>query len=120
MFWKLLPLFYPSDGRQKENQREEIFSLSFGYVKKYRKYFGQVILGLIVGSLSQLVLPFLTQSIVDVGIKNQDIGFVWLILLGQLMLTISRTAIDFIRRWLLLHISLRINISLVSDFLSSS
>ena len=71
---------------------------------------------MIVGSLLQLVLPFLTQSIVDVGIKNQDIGFVWLILLGQLMLTVSRTAIDFIRRWLLLHISLRINISLVSDF----
>ena len=85
-------------------------------MKKYRKYFGQIILGLVVGSLLQLVLPFLTQSIVDVGIKNQDIGFVWLILLGQLMLTISRTTIDFIRRWLLLHISLRINISLVSDF----
>src|SRR5574344_2182164 len=84
--------------------------------QKYRNYFGHVILGLIVVSLLQLVLPFLTQSIVDVGIKNQDIGFVWLILLGQLMLTISRTAIDFIRRWLLLHISLRINISLVSDF----
>ena len=50
------------------------------------------------------------------GIKNQNIGFIWLILLGQLMLTVSRTAIDFIRRWLLLHISLRINISLVSDF----
>lgn len=75
-----------------------------------------LLLGLFVGSLLQLVLPFLTQSIVDVGIKNQNIGFVWLILLGQLMLTISRTAIDFIRRWLLLHISLRINISLVSDF----
>lgn len=85
-------------------------------MKKYSKYFVQVILGLIVGSLLQLVLPFLTQSTVDVGIKNQDIGFVWLILLGQLMLTISRTAIDFIRRWLLLHISLRINISLASDF----
>ena len=52
----------------------------------------------------------------DVGIKNQNIGFIWLILLGQLILTVSRTAIDFIRRWLLLHISLRINISLVSDF----
>lgn len=85
-------------------------------MKKYSKYFVQVILGLIVGSLLQLILPFLTQSTVDVGIKNQDIGFVWLILLGQLMLTISRTAIDFIRRWLLLHISLRINISLASDF----
>ena len=69
-----------------------------------------------MGSLLQLILPFLTQSIVDVGIKNQNIGFIWLILLGQLMLTVSRTAIDFIRRWLLLHISLRINISLVSDF----
>ena len=73
-------------------------------------------LGLVVGSLLQLVLPFLTQSIVDVGIKNQDIGFIWLVLLGQLMLTVSRTVIDFIRRWLLLHISMRINISLVSDF----
>ena len=101
----------------EENIKEKrSFRFLFGYVKKYRKYFGQIILGLIVGSLLQLVLPFLTQSIVDVGIKNQDIGFVWLILLGQLMLTISRTAIDFIRRWLLLHISLRINISLVSDF----
>lgn len=87
-----------------------------GYIKKYRKHFAQIILGLLVGSLLQLVLPFLTQSIVDVGIKNRDIGFVWLVLLGQLMLTISRTAIDFVRRWLLLHISLRINLSLVSDF----
>ena len=75
-----------------------------------------MVLGLTVGSLLQLVLPFLTQSIVDVGIRNQDIGFIWLILLGQLMLTFSSTAIDFIRRWLLLHISMRINISLVSDF----
>jgi ATP-binding cassette subfamily B protein len=85
-------------------------------VKKYKRYFGQVVLGMVVGSLLQLVLPFLTQSIVDVGIKNQNIGFIWLILLGQLMLTFSRTAIDFIRRWLLLHISMRVNISLVSDF----
>ena len=86
------------------------------YILKYRYLYIMLLLGLFVGSLLQLVLPFLTQSIVDVGIKNQNIGFVWLILLGQLMLTISRTAIDFIRRWLLLHISLRINISLVSDF----
>ena len=63
-------------------------------LKENTKYFGQIILGLIVGSLLQLVLPFLTQSIVDVGIKNQDISFIWLILLGQLMLTFSRTAID--------------------------
>ena len=117
MFLETTPVFFTYKMEGKENLKERrSFRFLFGYVKKYRKYFGQIILGLIVGSLLQLVLPFLTQSIVDVGIKNQDIGFVWLILLGQLMLTVSRTTIDFIRRWLLLHISLRINISLVSDF----
>ena len=117
MFLETTPAFFTYKMEGEEDIKEKrSFRFLFGYVKKYRKYFGQIILGLIVGSLLQLVLPFLTQSIVDVGIKNQDIGFVWLILLGQLMLTISRTAIDFIRRWLLLHISLRINISLVSDF----
>ena len=117
MFLETTPAFFTYKMQGEENIKEKrSFRFLFEYVKKYRKYFGQIILGLIVGSLLQLVLPFLTQSIVDVGIKNQDIGFVWLILLGQLMLTISRTAIDFIRRWLLLHISLRINISLVSDF----
>ena len=115
MFLEPTPAFYEkqTDGQTRE---ERSFKFLFGYIKKYRRYFGQIILGLLVGSLLQLILPFLTQSIVDVGIKNQDIGFIWLILLGQLMLTVSRTAIDFIRRWLLLHISMRINISLVSDF----
>lgn len=118
MFLEPTPAFYShkEDSESEKDKNSRSFRFLFGYVKKYRRYFGQVVLGMIVGSLLQLVLPFLTQSIVDVGIKNQDIGFIWLILLGQLMLTFSRTAIDFIRRWLLLHISMRINISLVSDF----
>ena len=113
------PVFYAFKVKGDEHGRNDqarSFRFLFGYVRKYKKYFGQIILGLSVGSLLQLVLPVLTQSIVDVRIKNQDIGFIWLILLGQLMLTFSSTAIDFIRRWLLLHISMRINISLVSDF----
>ena len=117
MFLEPTPNFYTykieKDATRKEHRS---FRFLFGYIRKYRKYFGQIVLGLIVGSLLQLVLPFLTQSIVDIGIKNQDIGFIWLVLLGQLMVTLSRTAIDFVRRWLLLHISMRINISLVSDF----
>jgi len=115
MFLSTTPYFYEKKSENMPTE-ERSFKFLFGYIKKYRKYFGQIVLGLLVGSLLQLILPFLTQSIVDVGIKNQNIGFIWLILLGQLMLTVSRTAIDFIRRWLLLHISLRINISLVSDF----
>ena len=117
MFIETSPSFFTNQMSDNEDIKEKrSFRFLFGYVNKYRKYFGQIILGLIVGSLLQLILPFLTQSIVDIGIKTRDIGFVWLILLGQLVFTISRTIIDFIRRWLLLHIALRINISLVSDF----
>lgn len=87
-----------------------------GYIRQYRKYFAQIILGLLLGCILQLIMPFLTQSIVDIGIKNGDIGFVWLVLLGEVFIVVGRTITDFIRRWLLLHISMRINISLVSDF----
>lgn len=97
---------------KKENR---LFFL-WNYLKKYQKYFGQILLGLFWGSLVQLVFPFLTQAIVDIGIGGRDIGFIWLVLLAQMMLLFSRTAIDFIRSKILLHISTRINISLISDF----
>ena len=88
----------------------------WGYLKKYKRFFTQLILGLLLGSLLQLIFPFLTQAIVDTGIGGKDIGFVWLVLLAEMMLLFSRTAIDFIRSKILLHISTRINISLISDF----
>lgn len=75
-----------------------------------------MVIGLVAASILQLIFPFLTQSVVDVGIKNQDIHFIYLILFAQLALFIGRTAIEVIRSWILLHLSTRINISLVSDF----
>lgn len=92
------------------------FHFLWGYVKQYTPLFVQLLLGAILGSLLQLAFPFLTQAIVDKGISLQNLNIIYLILLGQLMLVIGRTFIDFIRRWLLLHISTRINISLLSDF----
>lgn len=88
----------------------------WGYLKKYKRFFTQLILGLLLGSLLQLIFPFLTQAIVDTGIGGKDLGFVWLVLLAETMFLFSRTAIDFIRSKILLHISTRINISLISDF----
>lgn len=88
------------------------------YIAAYRRPFAAILMALIVGSLLQLALPLLTQQIVDVGIHNKDIGFIWLVLLAQLMLTVSRTAIDFCRRRVLMKISMHINIALVSDFLA--
>lgn len=92
------------------------FRFLWGYIMEYRRYFFQIFLSLFLGCILQLIMPFLTQGIVDLGIKHKDIGLIWMILLGELMIVTGRTATDFIRRWLLLHISMRINISLVSDF----
>ncbi|GAB1418448.1 peptidase domain-containing ABC transporter [Bacteroidales bacterium] len=88
----------------------------FGYFLRYKRFFGQLVLGLVLGSLFQLIFPFLTQAIVDIGIANKNIGFIYLILIAQMVLIISRMSVEFIRRWILLHISTRINISLISDF----
>lgn len=96
--------------------KAQSFSVLWKYVKQYKKYFGKLILGMFIGCVLQLIFPFFTQSIVDIGIVHKDIGFIWLVLLGQIILTISRTLIDFIRRWLLLYIGMRVNISIISDF----
>ena len=93
------------------------FSFLLSYVKPYKQLISQLIIGLIAGSLLQLILPFLTQSIVDIGIGTQNIRFIWLVLLAQLALTIGMVLVEFIRGWILLHLGTRVNISLISDFL---
>ena len=111
----------PTDNNIKIKQTNKLnrkctFNFLYRYILQYRKYFVHIFIGLLLGCLLQLILPFLTQAIVDVGIRHGDIGFIWLVLLGELLIVTGRTATDFIRRWLLLHISMRVNISLVSDF----
>ncbi len=107
-------LFYEQEGDAAPTQNRLKFL--WKYLLRYKRFFAQLILGLFIGSLLQLIFPFLTQAIVDTGIQGKDIGFIWLILIAQMMLLFSRTAIDFIRRKILLHISTRINVSLISDF----
>lgn len=107
------PLFY-----NEEFDEDETFDFNFifRYVFKYKKFLIQLVIGLLAGSLLQLLLPFLTQNIVDVGINNRDVNFIYLILFAQLFLYIGKASLDIIRSWILLHLSTRINISLVSDF----
>jgi len=92
------------------------FAFIFKYVYRYKKFIVQLIIGLLAGSLLQVVFPFLTQSVVDVGIKTGDINFIYLILIAQIALFMGRTGVEVIRSWILLHLSTRINISLISDF----
>lgn len=88
------------------------------YVRPYRKAMLQLVLGLLAGSVLQLVFPFLTQTIVDQGIGHRNLNFIQLVLAAQLMLVFSRTLIEVIRRCILLHVSTRVNVSLISDFLT--
>lgn len=108
------PDFY-STPDEKANKKS--FGFLFSYLRPYKKLIIQLLLGLILGSLLQLIFPFLTQSIVDKGIGNRNIGFIYLVLIAQLVLILSRVSVEFIRGWILLHLGARINISLISDFL---
>ena len=111
-----LPGFYEmEDEEDKVNRRG--FGFLYSYLRPYRNLVGQLFLGLLLGSMIQLMLPFLTQSVVDFGINNQNLGFIYLVLIAQLMLSFSSSAVEFIRGWILLHLGTRINIALISDFL---
>lgn len=114
MFMKPTETFFKQKDIEKKVSSNLNFLLKYG--KPHYKQFILIIIGLFLVGFLQLVLPFLTQSIVDVGIKERDISLVGLMLLGQLMLVLGRTAIDFARRWVLLHISLRMHIFMIGDF----
>ncbi|MEB0280867.1 MULTISPECIES: peptidase domain-containing ABC transporter [unclassified Mucilaginibacter] len=94
------------------------FSNLFHQLKNYRYFLLQLFFGLLVGCILQLLLPILTQAVVDVGIKDGNLNFLYILLLGQLMIVIGRVSVDYIRSWLLLHISSRINISILSQFVA--
>ena len=100
------------------NQEEKVFGFKYlsKYLFKYKSFIVQLAAGLLAGSIMQLLFPFLIQSIVDVGIQNQNMHFIWLVLIAQLFLFFGKTALEFTRSWILLHLSTRINISLISDF----
>lgn len=108
------PDFYRHEDEGKNKMR---FMYLLSYLRPYTKYILQLGLGIITGSIIGLIFPFLTQSIVDYGINNSDLAFIVLVLIAQMVLTFGQTANGFIRNWIMLHVTTRISISLISDFL---
>lgn len=90
----------------------------FTYLADYKKLWVQFILGMLAGLVLQLIFPFLSQALMDVGVQGKDIGFIWLILIGQLTLFVARTAVQAIQAWILMQIGRRVNVRLVADFLT--
>jgi len=116
LLFETTPLFspLPPEGGIK---RKSLWGFLGKYFRPYRAYGFQVILGLFVITALQLIFPFLTQQVVDTGINTRNLNFVYLILLAQMMLFISQSSVNVIRSWILMHVTSRINLRMLSDFL---
>lgn len=108
------PDFYQQEAEEKGKLK---FMYLLEYLRPYRKFIIQLMLGMLTGSIISMIFPFLTQSIVDIGIGNSDLAFVVMVLVAQLLLTLGQTANGMIRSWIMLHVTTRVSISLISDFL---
>lgn len=110
-----------ADFRKKEEEqsaKKKGLFFFFKYITPYKRELVQLLLGMLVASVLQLIIPFLTQSLVDTGIRDSNLNFITLILIAQLIIFVAKISVDFIRSWILLHINTRINIALISDFLA--
>jgi len=110
-----MPEFYDNEDDQEKQKRN--LGYFFRFLLPYKSQYAQIIVGMILGSIFALIFPFLTQAIVDQGISNNNLNFITLILIAQLVLTITQMGVGFIQNWITLHTNTRISIALISDFL---
>jgi ATP-binding cassette, subfamily B, bacterial len=97
--------------------RNEGYKFLFNYLLPHKKYVIQLLIGLVAASLISLAFPFLTQILVDYGVRERNFQIVYLILFSQLFLFFGNAAIDMIQSWLLLHVNIRVSLNIISDFL---
>lgn len=110
------PDFYERIDDEECQKRNLSFYLK--YLFPYKFQIVQLAVGMLLGSMFALILPFLTQAVVDQGIENNNLNFITLILIAQLVLSITQTGVGFIQSWISLHMNTRISITLISDFLA--
>lgn len=115
LFLSPTPQFYQEEGEKNKGIN---FSILFSYRKAYAKLIVQLLFGLGIGTVLQLIAPFLTQGIVDIGINTRNLNFVTLILIAQVMIFIGNMSVGFIRSWIMLHMTTRINVTILTDFLA--
>lgn len=110
-------LYRGTDEKNESSDKEYGFQYVLSYLRPYRSYIVQILLAMLTASIISMLIPFITQSMVDKGISSGNLSFVALLLIAQLVLTIGQVANGMIRNWLMLHTTSRVSISLISDFL---
>ena len=111
------PLFYEQIGEEEDNHVSN-FKFFFNYLRPYSSQLVQLAVGLLLGSIFAMILPFLTQAVVDQGVNNNNLDIITLILIAQLILSVTQMGVTFIQSWITLHMNTRISITLISDFLA--
>lgn len=109
------PKFYEEVG--DDERRHYGFGYVLKYLRPYRSYITQILLAMLTASVISLLMPFITQSVVDKGIGTGSLSLIVVLLIAQLTLTLGGLANNLIRSWLMLHTTSRVSISLISDFL---
>ncbi|GHV16637.1 ABC transporter ATP-binding protein [Bacteroidia bacterium] len=116
LFLEPTPDFYHQEDDQEKQEKN--LSYFWGYLRPYKSQIIQLVVGMLIGSVLSMIFPFLTQAVVDQGIGNNNLSFVTLVLIAQLVLFVTQMGVEFIRSWISLHINTRIGITLISDFLT--
>jgi ATP-binding cassette subfamily B protein len=119
IFLMLVPTleFFHPNAHAEKSVRTKLFYF-FSYITPYKKFWMQIILGMVMGMVFSLIFPFLSQAVVDKGIMNSNLNFIYLVMAAQLILSVSGFCMGFIRSWILLHVTSRISIALISDFIA--
>lgn len=117
LLFETTPLFFNPPTSEGNSKKLKFWGTLEGYFRPYRAYGLQVFLGLLIIMVLQLISPFLMQQVVDTGINTRNLNFIYLILIAQIVLFISQTSVNIIRSWILLHVTNRVNLRMLSDFL---
>ena len=112
------PRFYEME-EEEETPGKRTLGYYARYFLPYKMLVGQILMGMLLGSVIQLAFPFLAQAMVDVGIGQRNLHFITAILLAQFMLFVSQLVVGFLRSWIMLHINTRIDVTLISEFLAN-
>ncbi len=104
--------------RKDVKEKHSLVRFARRYVWPYKWEMSQSALGMLFGLFLSLVTPFLTQAMVDDGIGLRDMSLIVSIMLAQLFIFFGTFSMGLISSWVSLYMSTRINISVLSDYLT--
>ena len=105
------------DSKAEREQRKNTFSSILKYFTPYQRNFTLIFVIMLLVTALQGMLPFISKAVIDVGIKTSDVNFINMVLIGNISILLSVMIFNVIRDWILMHITARVNIALISDYL---